>query len=199
MGQSSSFGKSSKSSPSGQSSALETFTSNLLSGVKSQESIPKNISDSIKRFRNAIIIISTLFTFLLCANYFLDSKITSLKKEQEELSFKVLRYFQTEREAKDLDARIAYYQKKKSEKKKLFDKVSFVFENLSAEISLNKLDITEDRFTISIKGENPSSFTNLIYLYLDGSTVSEVILKSASFNSRENMYKVEMVGVFLNE
>ena len=183
----------------GQSEALEKFTLNLLSGIQPQNITPKNVSDNIKRFQNAVIIISVLFTFLLCTNYFLDSKITSLKREQENLSFKVLRYFQTEINAKDLDARIAYYKKKKSEKKKLFDKTSFVFEKLLPEINLNKLDITEDRFVISIAGENPSSFTNLIYKYLEGNTVSEVILKSASFNSRENIYKVGMEGVFLNE
>jgi len=183
----------------GQGNVLEKLTLNLLSSIQSQKTIPKNISDNIKRFQNAVIAISILFIFLLSINYFLDLKITSLKKEQEDLSLKVLRYFQTEREAKGLDARIAYYKKKKSEKKKLFDKTSFVFENLFVEIDLNKLDITEDKFTVNIAGESPVSFTNLIYEYLEGNTVSEVILKSANFNSRENIYRVEMEGVFSNE
>lgn len=183
----------------GQSSAFENLTLNLLSGALPQKSTPKNVSQSIKCCRVVISAISIIFILLLLTNYVLDAKIMRLKQDQETLSLKVLRNFQTENEVKDLYARLVYYKKRQSEKPTLFDKTSFVIENFSVEVGLNKLDITKDGFTINVVGENPASFTKLIYKYLESDFVSEIILKSASYNSRENIYRVGMEGVFSNE
>lgn len=182
--------------PQSQTEAFQTLGLNLLSGVQGILSTPKETEDKISRYRKFILVISIFFGVLLISNYILDSKTDSLKERQEELTLKVLRYFQVEKDAKDIYERSSYYIYKQDEKQKILGKTIFVFENINSGVSLSRLRIDGEKFSLSAQGKSPLVFTLLIANYLEGDVVSEIILKSASYNSRADEFKVEMEGVF---
>ena len=167
-----------------------------MSGVQGILSTPKETEDKISRYRKFILVISIFFGVLLISNYLLDSKTDSLRKRQEELTLKVLRYFQVEKDAKDIYERSSYYIHKQDEKQKILGKTIFVFENINSGVSLSRLRIDGEKFSLSAQGKSPLVFTLLIANYLEGDVVSEIILKSASYNSRAEEFKVEMEGIF---
>ncbi|MFH1648393.1 MAG: hypothetical protein ABIA11_01510 [Patescibacteria group bacterium] len=182
--------------PQSQTEAFQTLGLNLLSGVQGILSTPKETEDKISRYRKFILVISIFFGVLLISNYILDSKTDSLKERQEELTLKVLRYFQVEKDAKDIYERSSYYIHMQDEKQKILGKTIFVFENINSGVSLSRLRIDGEKFSLSAQGKSPLVFTLLIANYLEGDVVSEIILKSASYNSRADEFKVEMEGVF---
>lgn len=182
--------------PRSQTEAFQTLGLNLLSGVQGILSTPKETEDKISRYRKFILVISIFFGVLLISNYLLDSKTDSLRKRQEELTLKVLRYFQVEKDAKDIYERSSYYIHKQDEKQKILGKTIFVFENINSGVSLSRLRIDGEKFSLSAQGKSPLVFTLLIANYLEGDVVSEIILKSASYNSRAEEFKVEMEGIF---
>ncbi|MBU1132889.1 hypothetical protein KKG08_01305 [Patescibacteria group bacterium] len=182
--------------PQSQTEAFQTLGLNLLSGVQGILSTPKETEDKISRYRKFILVISIFFGVLLISNYILDSKTNSLKERQEELTLKVLRYFQVEKDAKDIYERSSYYIHMQDEKQKILGKTIFVFENINSGVSLSRLRIDGEKFSLSAQGKSPLVFTLLIANYLEGDVVSEIILKSASYNSRADEFKVEMEGVF---
>ena len=133
---------------------------------------------------------------LLVVNYALDLRINFLKERQEDLSLKVLRYFQVEKDAKDTHERTSYYLHKQDEKQKVLGKTTFVLAPINSSVDLSRTQLNGEKFSISARGKTPLIFTRLIAKYLDGDEVSEIILKSASYNSRADEFRVEMEGIF---
>lgn len=169
---------------------------NLLSGSQDVLSTPKETEDKISRYRKFILVISIFFGILLLFNYVINLKIDSLKKNQESLTIKVLRYFQVEKDAKDTYERTSYYLRKQDEKQKVLGKTTFVLDNISSNITISRLKIDGEGFSFNAYGKSPFVFTQLIANYLEGDFVSEIVLRSASYNSRSDEFKVDLEGSF---
>ena len=176
--------------------AFQTLGLNLLSGFRGILSTPKATEEKISRYRKFILFLSVLFGELLITNYILDLRLNYLKEKQDELSLRVLRYFQTEKDAKDTYERSLYYIHKQDEKQKVLEKVIFVLDPITSNVDLSQIRLNSERFTLSVRGKTPLIFTRLIADYLDGDVVSEIILRSANYNSRAGEFRVEMEGTF---
>ncbi|MFC1700315.1 hypothetical protein ACFLZ4_01565 [Patescibacteria group bacterium] len=182
--------------PQSQTEAFQTLGLNLLSGFQDILSTPKRTEEKISRYRKFILVVSILFGILLVVNYVLDSRVELLKDRQDVLSLKVLQYFQTETDAKDTHERTLYYLHKQEEKGKLLGKTSFVFEHIDSDVNLSRVMLDGEGFSVSAKGKTPFVFTRLFAKYLEGDIVSEIVLRSANYNSHADEFRVELEGKF---
>lgn len=169
---------------------------NLISGLQQAVRVPTGDKISVSRFRKTIIWISVVFGVLLLINSVLFFVLNSLKSQQDVLVKRVSTYLDIEKQAKNADRRLTYYKKIVDRKKNLAPKVDFVLKNLSSDINLKNLKVDAVSFRISADAPSPLNFTTLIASYLNGDTVSEIILRSANLNYATKRFEVDMEGKF---
>ena len=179
-----------------QSEGSIEFGSNLVSNSQHGSFILRNVVLIISVIRKFIISSSVAFGILLLLNFGLSFIIDFQKSLQEDYLKKIESYSDVEVRAKDIDAKTVAYKRFSNERRKISSKTKFVLENMGSNIELKSLSINHESFSISVKGDNAISFTNLIMRYLEEGMVSEIIIRSASLNKSENKFDVNMEGVF---
>ena len=179
-----------------QNEALRVVRFNLLSGFQpgiSEFRESEGIAPTLRKF---ILFLSVLFGFLLVLNYFSFLRINALKVEQDRFSKNILFLSDSEKRAVSVDRKISYYKEILRLRKFLSPKVSFVTKNIGDGITLNNFIITYPSFEITAIARNVYDFTSLIMKYLSGDYVSEVVLKSANFNTETKEYEFIIGGTF---
>jgi hypothetical protein len=118
------------------------------------------------------------------------------KRWQDRLVGEIDTYADVEERAKHISDKTLAYKKFLNNRVLMSDKIDFVFDNLRSGIELSNLQVNPSSFSISVAGGSALDFTNLILRYLEGDTVAEIIIESASLDKNESQYKVMLRGNF---
>lgn len=106
------------------------------------------------------------------------------------------KYGDVEERARTVDAKTVAYKKFSNEREKIYPKVEFIMDNIEPGIEVTNLNVSPSSFSISFSGRSALDFTNLIVKYLDSGFISDVIIRSASLDKTENVFKVVLDGNF---
>lgn len=105
-------------------------------------------------------------------------------------------YSDVEKRSKYIGDKTIYYKKILVEKKEIYPKVKYIMENIKDGVEFKSLSVEDTGFSIFVKVDNPLDFTNLIFRYLEGNVVSEIIIESASLDISDGRFSVYMRGIF---
>jgi hypothetical protein len=133
---------------------------------------------------------------LLIINFTFDVRLRSLKKRGDSLVLEVSKYEKEENEYKYLAKRQSLYQEVLSKHTFLSDKANLVYNGLIPEISVDKMVLEKEKFSLSASGPTPIVFSKLMLNYVKQEGVSYVVLKTARLNSRNKTYDVEVEVIF---
>ena len=146
--------------------------------------------------RKTIVVVCIIFGILLVLNSLLFVYMGRLKTDQNKLTSAILSKADSEKEAINVYNKTLYYKQLLGLRKILSRKTSFVYKNITGNIKLEILRITYTGFEVTAKAENTYDFTKFISDYLSGGYVSEIVLKSASFDPRTKEYEFTIGGNF---
>lgn len=178
----------------GESSLESDF--NLISKSQNLYIVPKFATDLSILIRKFIVGLSVTFGVLLILNFTISFMVDYQKRWQDRLVGEIDTYADVEERAKHISDKTLAYKKFLNNRVLMSDKIDFVFDNLRSGIELSNLQVNPSSFSISVAGGSALDFTNLILRYLEGDTVAEIIIESASLDKNESQYKVMLRGNF---
>lgn len=150
---------------------------------------------SIAFFQLGILFTSVIFLGLYYYDSYLNSHLSSLKKEQEILMRVIEDYSDFYQTATKLDSDISYYKDSEDAKKYLGQKMRIV-KDIPETININSYAVDSATFNISAEGDSPLPFTKMILAYLETKEISEIQINSATYQSSNDAYKVTLEGRF---
>jgi hypothetical protein len=102
----------------------------------------------------------------------------------------------SEKEAVAISEKVVYYKEILELRKRLSQRVSFVYDNIFDGIKLDRLAVNYTGFEITARAQNIYDFTKLISNYLRDDYVSEIVLKRANLDTTTKEYDFTIGGVF---
>jgi hypothetical protein len=149
--------------------------------------------------KKAIIFISTVFLGMLLYNTYLDSQLTSLKDEQDNLYALVSQYEDDYDIAMEADAKILMYKETLALRVPLVEKVEAISKRAVSGVQTLKFEVSQSGYKVHIEGGTPLNVASYISDLFSTNAVSEVTLKSVNYRKSTDVFAVEMEGSFKNE
>jgi len=172
----------------------ENLSPNLLSDSGKDEDL-NNYSVYINILKIFITALLGVFILLGAANFVLNTSLSGLKLEQNNLSARITSLSSEELNIRRTGLKISAYKSYLSSRKGISDKTSFVLGKIGG-LQVDEFQIDPAKFSLTVVGGNAYDFTKLIFDYLSGSVVSEIRLKSASINPATDLFTVSIEGAF---
>lgn len=146
--------------------------------------------------RNVILVICFIFLLLNTLSIILDVNLKKQKIKTDDLVSAVESYSSVENTYNDLFYRLSLYKNIKEKQTPISEKTKIVYASITPSVTLDKVNISDSEFNVSLTGPNALVFARIISQYLQEDLVSQMILTSANLKTRDNSYSVELKGVF---
>jgi hypothetical protein len=136
------------------------------------------------------------FVLLYGYNLFLDSQLKAKKIEQDRWITAIGGYEKELEVGREIEDKTNVYKSVLDRRTNFKLKLNTLIKLLPDNVTVEGIEAKNEEFEINLKGDNVLLFARLITLYLSSDEVSEIILNSATLNSRDNTYSVTFTGSF---
>ncbi len=143
-----------------------------------------------------IVIVVGLFLLLSTVSLVLNGFLGKLKNDQNLLTQRLSPLTVEESYLTETVSKITSYKDTLEKRLPLSAKTSFVLSKITPDTQVQQFSINKSSFEVMIKSNGAYSVTKLISSYLKDKSLTEIRLKSASIDSNNDMFSVDMEGVF---
>lgn len=169
---------------------------NLLPNVAQLQETETSETHNIKTYQFFILILCSLFIFLIFVNTALTLVLGGVKNSQQDLVTKLSAYDTTKNQLLDIQSRTNFYKTISGQRSFISDKVAYVVSSIPKDLTPTSFQVDSQKFSITLHGQNAASFTSLILQYLQKDKVKAITITSASFDTHYNYFIVGLEGDF---
>ncbi len=182
----------------------EQTSQNLVSPLINKVEIEKDPSSASYQIvehssnvsRNVILVVCFIFLLLNTLSIILDVNFKKYKQRTDDLINTVESYSNVESTYNDLFHRLSLYKNIKEKQTPISEKTKIVYASITPSVTLDKVNISDSEFNVSLTGPNALVFARIISQYLEEDLISQMILTSANLKTRDDSYSVGLKGIF---
>ena len=152
------------------------------------------ISQATSSLKLFILIIPAVFLVSLFINDVTDWRIGSTKKTIERLNIEILDYNDTAAEANKIIQKIEIYKQARADHPRIASKMEFLLTNVPQDVVISEIRYQDGNLEVKAKTPRALNLALLIDNYFKDKSISEIILRSASYDQRDGLFTSE-VGV----
>ncbi len=182
--------------------SLPKHTDPLSPNLFQPESEKPTFRETVIRVQNSlfvkfpIVAIQTILLLVIGFNYFLNKNIDAHTKIVAALAQSIEQFEGVDLRAQEVSQKIALYKHIKQLQPQITEKATFLIKNIPAEIVLKRFAYENGVINMSAQVSNPFSLAMLISKYFDRTDVREIVIKSAVFDSSQEVFVINFDVVF---
>ncbi|MFC1622259.1 hypothetical protein ACFL13_02695 [Patescibacteria group bacterium] len=146
-------------------------------------------SPLVEAVEKTIWAIVLVYTFILGANFILNSTLEVLKVRQENLLEVLGRSSDLETILQDLDYYSKVYEKTIAVRKEVALPTETLMNSIPLQVQFNEVSYSESVFTFSLLAEKAVDFSRVIINFLDIEEVESITINSVEYDSETNLFE----------